>query len=54
MKIKADAEAYYNRTIAASLTQMIVMEDWIEKWDGTVPTVTGGQSMMFDMSKFIK
>ena len=54
MKIKADAEAYYNRTIAASLTTMVVMEDWIEKWDGSLPTVQGGQNMMFDMSKFIK
>ena len=54
MKIKADAEAYYNRTIAASLTQMVVMEDWIEKWNGELPTVQGGQGMMFDMSKFIK
>lgn len=54
MKVKADAEAYYNRTISQSLTQMIVMEDFIEKWDGTLPTVTGGQSMMFDMSKFVK
>ena len=54
MKIKADAEAYYNRTIAASLTQMVVMEDWIEKWNGELPTVQGGQGMMFDMNKFIK
>ena len=54
MKIKADAEAYYNRTIAASLTQMVVMEDWIEKWNGELPTVQGGQGMMFDMSKFVK
>ncbi len=54
MKIKADAEAYYNRTIAASLTQYIVMEDYIEKWDGHLPTVQGGQGMMFDMSKFMK
>ena len=54
MKIKADAEAYYNRTIAASLTQYVVMEDWIEKWDGELPTVQGGQGMIFDMSKFIK
>ena len=50
--IKADAEAYYNRTIAASLSPLIVQEDWIEKWNGTVPTVVGGQNMMFDMSKF--
>ena len=54
MKIKADAEAYYNRTIAASLTQYVVMEDWIEKWDGSLPTVQDGQGMMFDMSKFVK
>ena len=54
MKIKADAEAYYNRTIAASLTQYVVMEDWIEKWNGKLPTVQGGQGMMFDMSKFVK
>jgi regulator of protease activity HflC (stomatin/prohibitin superfamily) len=54
MKVKADAEAYYNRTIAASLTEYVVIEDWIEKWNGTVPTVQGTQGMMFDMSKFIK
>ena len=52
MQIKADAEAYYNRTIAASLSPLIVQEDWIEKWNGTVPAVVGGQNMMFDMSKF--
>lgn len=54
MRIKADAEAYYNKTIAASLSQQIIMEDWIEKWNGTVPTVVGGGNMMFDMSKFMK
>ena len=54
MRIKADAEAYYNRTIAASLSPMIVQEDWIEKWDGQLPTVMGNQGMMFDMNKFIK
>ena len=52
MKIKADAEAYYNRTIAASLSPLIIQEDWIQKWNGTVPTVVGGSNMMFDMSKF--
>ena len=53
MRIKADGEAYYNRTISASLSPMIVQEDWIEKWNGEVPTVVGGGAgMMFDMSKF--
>lgn len=45
-KIKADAEAYYNRAIAASLSPMIVQEDWIEKWDGKLPQVQGGDKMM--------
>jgi regulator of protease activity HflC (stomatin/prohibitin superfamily) len=54
MRIKADAEAYYNKAIAASLTQYVVMEDMIEKWNGQLPTVSGGQGMMFDMSKFVK
>lgn len=54
MRIKADAEAYYNKAIAASLTQYVVLEDYIEKWDGHLPAVAGGQGMMFDMSKFIK
>lgn len=53
-KIKADAEAYYNRTIAASLSSMIVQEDWIEKWNGELPTVMGNQGMIFDMNKFVK
>ena len=54
MRIKADAEAYYNRTIAASLRPMTIQEDWIEKWDGQLPTVMGNQGMMFDMNKFVK
>lgn len=50
MKIKADAEAYYNRTIAASLSSQIIQEDWIEKWDGKLPTyMTNGQSPMVMM-----
>lgn len=45
-RVKADAEAYYNRTIAASLSERIVQEDFLEKWDGKLPTyfyVTGGK-----------
>ena len=55
MKIKADAEAYYNKTIAASLSPMIVQEHWIEKWDGKLPTFTGGNGSIpmlnFNLSK---
>ena len=44
MKVKADAEAYYNRTISASLSDKIVQEDWIEKWDGKLPTYMTGSN----------
>jgi len=54
MKVRADAEAYYNKTISESLTQYIVMEDWIEKWNGELPTVNGGNGMIMDISKFIQ
>lgn len=52
-KIKADAEAYYNRTIAASLSPMIIQEDLIEKWDGKMPKIVGGSGMMMDISKIM-
>lgn len=51
MKIKADAEAYYNRTIAASLSQLIVQEDWIEKWNGVLPQVSGGNTPLIQIPK---
>lgn len=54
LKIKGDGEAYYNRTVAASLNDLLVRQYFIEKWNGEVPTVMGGQGMMFDMSKFVK
>lgn len=54
LKIKGDGEAYYNRTVAASLNDLLVRQYFIEKWNGEVPTVMGGSGMMFDMSKFIQ
>jgi len=55
MKVKADAEAYYNRTISASLSDQIVKEDWIEKWDGKLPTyMTGNGSAVMLMPEVKK
>ena len=51
MKIKADAEAYYNRTISASLSEKIIQEDWIEKWDGKLPTYQGGGTPLITLPK---
>ena len=53
VRIKADAEAYYNRTIAASLSPMIVQEDMIEKWDGKMPLIVGSNGMMLDIGKIM-
>lgn len=44
LKIQADGEAYYNRTVAASLNELLVRQDAIEKWDGKLPTYTGGNA----------
>lgn len=49
MRIRADAEAYYNRTIAASLSTLIIQEDWIEKWDGKLPGVQGGNTPLIQL-----
>ena len=45
---KAEAESY--RLKNEQLTDKILLSDWIEKWDGHLPTVTGGDSstMMLD------
>ena len=47
MKIQADAEAYYNRTVAASLNELLVRQYAIEKWNGELPTYNGGGSVPF-------
>lgn len=37
LKIKGDAEAEYNKKIAASLTLLIIQKDYVSKWDGKLP-----------------
>ena len=51
MRVKADAEAYYNFKISSSLSDRIVQEDFLEKWDGKMPTyyMPGGNSGVFKM-----
>ena len=52
-KIEADAEAYYNRTVSASLTPALVNMKALEKWDGKTPVVSGGSGTFIDASKFV-
>lgn len=45
-RIAADAEAYANSKIAASITPVLVQKMWVEKWDGDMPTTVAGNSGM--------
>jgi uncharacterized membrane protein YqiK len=38
LKIKGDAEAEYNRKIAASLSTTLIQQQMLDKWDGVLPT----------------
>ena len=46
LKIKAQAEAEANATIADSITDALVDYNKIEKWDGSLPHVTGGSTIV--------
>lgn len=54
LRIKGDAEAEYNRKISASLSQLIIQQDMISKWDGKTPVFMGSSGTMLDASKFIQ
>lgn len=48
-RIQADGEAYYNRTVAASLNELLVRQDAIKKWNGELPTYTGGGTPLIQL-----
>lgn len=50
LKIIAMAEAEANATIAESLTGDLIEYHKIDKWDGKLPTVTGGAAAILDVS----
>ena len=50
VRIAAEAEAEANRKIASSLTPELIEKIKYEQWDGKMPTVTGGTSIV-DISK---
>ena len=54
LKIVAYGEAYYNRTVSASLSNTLVQMKALEKWDGKTPIVSGGGGTFIDASKFVK
>jgi len=50
-KAKAESQAYQLKN--QQLTDKIIMMEFVEKWDGKLPSVTSGGSALFDMSSFI-
>lgn len=45
-KLAADAEAYANQKIASSLSSVLVEYRKVSKWDGKLPTVSGGSTLV--------
>ncbi len=48
-KIRAEGEAEANTTIAKSLTEQVIENKKIEKWNGEMPKVTGGSGTIIDL-----
>ena len=48
--IEAQAEAEANRLLEKSLTDGVLKQQYIEKWDGKLPTVQSNDSMILDIS----
>lgn len=46
-KLSADAEAYFNRTVAASITTEYVQYKALEKWNGELPQMMGTGAVPF-------
>ena len=47
-RIKGEAEATYNARVSASLTQPLIQQQYLSKWDGRLPQYTfGGNAVPF-------
>ncbi len=51
--IAAQATADANKLLEESITEKILTQQLLEKWDGKYPTVMGDSNMMFDLSTLI-
>jgi regulator of protease activity HflC (stomatin/prohibitin superfamily) len=52
VRAKAEAEAY--ELLTKKLTSPILLDKYIEKWDGVLPRISGDNSMIFDVSSILK
>lgn len=47
--IEAEAEAKANELVSKSLTDKIIKQQYIEKWNGKLPKVSSGSDMIYDV-----
>lgn len=52
--IEAEAEAEANEIKNSTITDEILMQEFIEKWNGELPKVVGDSSNIFDISDLLK
>jgi regulator of protease activity HflC (stomatin/prohibitin superfamily) len=51
LKIQADADAYANRVRQVSLTPLLIQQQFLEKWDGVLPTYGVTPQLFKDITK---
>ncbi|MDD4312562.1 MAG: prohibitin family protein [Eubacteriales bacterium] len=54
IRLLADATAESNQTITASLSDILIRYELLQKWDGQLPKVTGGASTFTDISGLLQ
>lgn len=52
--IIAEGEAKANAIKTKALTDKVLLEQWIEKWNGILPTVSGSDNIMIDINELLK
>lgn len=53
-KVEAQGEAEANKIKEQTITDKILVQQWIEKWDGKLPTVSGDSTSMIDINELLK
>lgn len=53
-KVEAQGEADANALLEESLTDEIIMQKFIEKWNGELPKATGSSSSIFDITSLLQ
>ena len=52
--INAKAEAESNKILEKRLTNKLLVQQYLKKWDGKLPTVSGDGNTMIDISQLMK